>query len=124
VEGSPKRIKKREFREKLKKHKELIENKITQYYGEHYFSYPSSYSAYRLIRDLEKANNEYLWYAIVGMTSMYLEQKISKEMLVALTEVYTSEVSRFNHATLKKDKGSISAKKGFQFTLMEHWSLY
>jgi len=50
----------------------LIETKIASYYGQNFFGHPSSYSAYRMIRDLNKANNEYLWYAIVGMTSMYL----------------------------------------------------
>ena len=37
-----------------------------------------------------KAQNDYLWYAIVGMTSMYLEQKISKEVLDELTNFYRS----------------------------------
>jgi hypothetical protein len=32
-----------------------------------------------MIKDLNKLNNSYLWYAIVGATSVYLEQKIGKE---------------------------------------------
>jgi len=77
-----------------------------------------------MIRDLNKANNEYLWYAIVGMTSMYLQQKLTKEVLDHLTETYRSEVSRFNVASSKREKGDISIKKGYQFTLLDHWSLY
>jgi len=42
------------------------------------------------MRDTMKAQNDYLWYAIVGMTSMYLEQKISKEVLDDLTAFYRS----------------------------------
>jgi len=34
-----------------------------------------------MIRDIGKVNNEYLWYSIVGLTSMFLEQKITKEVL-------------------------------------------
>jgi hypothetical protein len=33
------------------------------------------------VRDLGKANNDYLWYGVVGMTSMYLEKKLGKESL-------------------------------------------
>ena len=65
-------MKKRDFKEKLRKHKELIETKIAKYYNNNFFGYPSSYSAYRMIRDLERHNNEYLWYAIVGATSLFL----------------------------------------------------
>lgn len=37
-----------------------------------FFGLPSSYIAYKMIKDLNKLNNEYLWYAIVGVTSMFL----------------------------------------------------
>lgn len=57
---------------KLRKHKELLEKKIFDYYGSTFFSLPTSYCLYRLVRDINKANNYSLWYAIVGMTSMYL----------------------------------------------------
>ena len=60
------------FKEKLRKHKEVIQKKVENYYNRNFFSYPSSYSVYRMVRDLKKANNDYLWYAIVGMTSMFL----------------------------------------------------
>lgn len=112
------------FKEKLRKHKDIIEKKISSYYGRHFFSYPSSYSAYRMIRDLKKQNNDYLWYAIVGLTSMFLEQKITKEMMDHLSDVYRSDVARLNVQGIKKQKGEISSKKGYQFTLMDHWSLF
>lgn len=55
---------------------------------------------------------------------MYLEQKISKDVLTVLTDAFRSEVSRFNVASSKREKGDISIKKGFQFILLSHWSLY
>jgi cell division control protein 45 len=102
----------------------VIQKKVENYYNRNFFSYPSSYSAYRMVRDLKKANNDYLWYAIVGMTSMFLDHKISKEMLDNLSEVYKLDMMRFNPQSAKKDKGEIYSRKGYQFTLMDHWSLY
>jgi cell division control protein 45 len=102
----------------------LIEKKIEHYYTHNFFSYPSSYSAYRLVRDLNKSNNDYLWYAIVGMTSMFLDQKLPKEVLDYLSQVYRSDVAKYNQQTQTKEKGEISSKRGYQFTLMDHWSLY
>ncbi len=102
----------------------MIERKIESYYSTNFYSYPSSFSAYRMVRDLNKANNDYLWYAIVGMTSMFLDQKFSKEVLDFLSQVYRSDVAKFNQQGQKKEKGEITSKTGYQFTLLEHWSLY
>ncbi len=77
-----------------------------------------------MVRDLNKANNDYLWYAIVGMTSMFLDQKFSKEVLDFLSQVYRSAVAKFNQQGQQKEKGEITSKTGYQFTLLEHWSLY
>jgi cell division control protein 45 len=123
VEGSPKRRKHREFREKLKKHKDLIEKKIVNYYGKNFFGYPSSYSAYRMVKDTSRLNNDYLWYAIIGMTSMYLEQKISKDMLNTLTQVYRSDAGTCN-VQGERQKGGIALKMGYQLPLLDHWSLF
>ncbi len=77
-----------------------------------------------MVRDLKKANNDYLWYAIIGMTSMFLDHKLTKEMLDTLSESYKSDMVKMNPQSAKKDKGEISSRKGYQFTLMDHWSLY
>jgi hypothetical protein len=45
---------------------------IDNYQSHSFFSLPTSRLAYQLVRDLEKGSNDYLWYAIVGMTSMFL----------------------------------------------------
>lgn len=58
-----------------------------------------------MVRDLNKTNNEYLWYAIVGMTSMFLEHKLPKEVLDHLTNYYRSDVARFNVSGVKQQKG-------------------
>ena len=49
-----------------------------------------------MVRDLSKANNDFLWYAIVGTTSMFLEHKISKEILDYLSQTFRAGVSAMN----------------------------
>lgn len=41
-----------------------------------------------------------------------------------LSQTYKLDMLRFNPQSQKKEKGEISSKKGYQFTLMDHWSLY
>jgi cell division control protein 45 len=57
------------------------------------------------------------------MTGMYLEHKISKDMLVSLTQVYRHDSSTRNIQG-DKQKGNISMKMGYQLPLLDHWSLY
>jgi len=55
---------------------------------------------------LHKSNNSYLWLAIVSLTSMYLENNITKEQLDLISQFYRSEMIRFNQSSLdKKEKG-------------------
>jgi cell division control protein 45 len=103
----------------------VIGAKIEGYYTHNFFGYPSSYSAYRLVRDLSKANNDYLWYGVVGMTSMYLERKLGKEALETLSEAYKLDVLRFNSTGQgRRDRGDMVAKRAYHFPLLDHWSLY
>lgn len=40
---------------------------------------PSSMIAYRLARDVNKTSNNYLWYGMIGLTSLFHDSKISKK---------------------------------------------
>ena len=99
-------------------------NKINSYYGRSYFSLPSSFVTYKLAFALNKLDNEYLWYAIVGTTTMYLEQKLSKEVLETVNENYRHAMIKLNPPSESRDKGNIYSRKDFQFTLLRYWSLY
>lgn len=56
---------------------------------------------------------------------MYLDNQISRDVLQKLTNYYRSDMVKFNSMNnTKKEKGDIFTKKGFQFPLMNHWSLY
>lgn len=58
--------------EKIRKIKNDITIKIQSYYSQQFFGLPSSYLAYKMMKDLNKLNNSYIWYAIVGCTGMFL----------------------------------------------------
>lgn len=111
--------------QKLRKHRDLLQNKYISYYSNTFFSLPSSYCIYRMIKDINKASNYFLWYAIVGMTSMFLEGTITNDNLKLLTNFYRSDMVKFNPQNIeKREKGEIYTKKGYQFTLLNHWTLY
>ena len=42
----------------------------------------------------------------------------------AISQVFRADVGRFNAPGLKHDKGDIAIKKGYQFVMLNHWSLY
>jgi len=59
-----------------------------------------------MVRDLNRSNNDYLWYAIVGVTSMYMDQKLSREVYDAVITIYRSDALRFNpQRGGRKEKG-------------------
>lgn len=60
-----------------------------------------------MLRDMGKHSNEYLWYAIVGATSMYLDQKITKETYDILNQTFRHDVAKFNPSSAKLQKGQI-----------------
>jgi cell division control protein 45 len=74
---------------------------------------------------LKRASNYTLWYAIVGLTSLYLENSIPRELFTHLTNYYRADLVQFNpQGNEKKEKGEIFLKKGYNFPLMNHWSLH
>lgn len=41
-----------------------------------------------------------------------------------MSNSYRSDVIKFNQQAQSKEKGEISTRKGYLFTLLDHWSLY
>lgn len=74
----------------------MLGNKINNYYGSQYCSLPSTYLLYRLIRDLNKINNDILWYAIVGITSMFIDDKLLKENFDDISNILRSDMIKLN----------------------------
>lgn len=77
-----------------------------------------------MIKDLNKSNNNYLWYAIVGVTGMYIEQKIQKEQFDKISEFFQTDLAKFNKQEEKPEKNSLIKRLDFPFPLLRHWSLY
>ena len=81
---------------KLRQKNQFLNEKMNSYYSSTYVSAPTSYSLYRFIRELKKASNYTLWYAIIGLTSMYLENSIPRELFTHLTNYYRADLVQFN----------------------------
>jgi hypothetical protein len=59
-----------------------------------------------MVRDLNKSNNDYLWYAVVGITSMYIDQKLSREIYNNVIDMYRMDALRYNpQRGGRKEKG-------------------
>jgi hypothetical protein len=113
--------------QKMRKLKSAINEKVQQYYSQQFFGLPSSHIAYKMIKDLHKLNNSYLWYAMVGLTAMHLEHKVPKEQFALICEAYRVEMSKLNEcraSDAQHEKNSLKRKIDFEFPLLRHWSLY
>lgn len=95
--------------ERARKIKTKVVEKVTKYYSSIFFGLPSSFIAYRMIKELNKLNNEYLWYAIVGVTAMFSEQKLPKEQFEMISDRYKNDLSRFNSAVDREGENGYTA---------------
>jgi cell division control protein 45 len=99
-------------------------------------------SVYLLATVLERADNDLLWFAILGATSQYLGGKVGRERYEAYHELFADEVVRLNIApadsnsngrdgvvgiggkTPNPDDRSIARTDELRFMLFRHWTLY
>ena len=82
--------------QKLRQKSQYLQEKMNNYYGSAYVSAPTSYSLYRFIRELKRASNYTLWWAIVGLTGLYLDNSIPRELFTHLTNYYRGDLVQFN----------------------------
>lgn len=106
-----KEIKQRKLREK-KKERQMLSKKIDDYYGRQYIGLPSSLIAYRLARDVNKSSNDYLWFGMIGLSSLLQDSKISKKSYDWCEAFFSTEMMKLNPVSSTKsttpDVGSIS----------------
>lgn len=88
-------------------------------------------SIYLLATVLERADNDLLWYAILGLTHQYVAARIDRDRYEAYQGLFLDEVARLNAAPLpgvgkvpNPDDRSISASDELRFMLFRHWNLY
>jgi hypothetical protein len=59
------------------------------------------------------------------LTSAYLQKSIPRELFASLTNYYRADLVQFNpQGNERRERGEIFMKKGYNFPLMNHWSLY
>ncbi|KDR81482.1 hypothetical protein GALMADRAFT_89457 [Galerina marginata CBS 339.88] len=90
---------------------------------------------YILATLLGRADNDFLWLAILGLTFQYTTSRISRETYEAYHAIYYDEVSRLNpqprlndtaHSLLSvnPDDMGVRATEELRFMLFRHWTLY
>ncbi|ORY85462.1 CDC45 family [Protomyces lactucae-debilis] len=91
---------------------------------------------YGLASDLGREDNDLLWHAIVGLTSLTIQSRITLDTYASLYRDYKDEVTRLNpptvapanalpSATVKSPSDfSIRAESEYRFMLFRHWSLH
>jgi hypothetical protein len=63
----------------------------------------------RLARDLNKISNDYLWLAMIGLTSLFLESKMSKETYNKTESYLNNLVVKLNFSITKNAGDSIGS---------------
>ncbi|TIB75726.1 CDC45-like protein [Wallemia mellicola] len=117
-------------RKKMKQERHLHRSKMSKYYSNG-TSHGMSVSCvmYILTVELERAVNDLVWYAILGLTYQYTSAQISRSQYDDRYVLLKDEVSRLNPPTIGETKTnpddySISVKEELRFPLLRHWSLY
>lgn len=103
---------------------------VTDYYRAG-TSFSGSVSAiiYQLAQQLGKTNNELLWLAIVGVTSLYIFEKMDTYKYGELLEIFKDDRARFNidideDGAVNPRNVIIKPEDEYRFMLFRHWSLY
>ena len=86
-------------------------------------------TVYLLATVLERADNDLLWLAILGLTYQYVSSRINRDRYEAYHGLFLDEVVRLNHEQIHRkmpnpDDRSIAKSEELRFTLFRHWNLY
>ncbi|EEB05321.2 DNA replication pre-initiation complex subunit Cdc45 [Schizosaccharomyces japonicus yFS275] len=90
---------------------------------------------YSIASSLGREDNEALWLAIVGLTSLEINSQVFSRSIARSYKVLRDEVNRLNPPPLNKSglarphgksstDNSIHTEDEFRFMLVRHWSLY
>ncbi|CAA7267899.1 unnamed protein product [Cyclocybe aegerita] len=89
---------------------------------------------YILVTQLERADNDLLWLAILGLTFQYITSRIPRDIYEGYHSIYLDEVSRLNPQPQKEnnhsliainpDDISVRSTEELRFMLFRHWTLY
>ena len=85
-------------------------------------------TVYLLVTVLERADNDLLWLAILGVTHQYVSARIDRQRYDLYHSLFLDEVARLNHEPLgikipNPDDRSIAKALELRFMLLRHWNL-
>ncbi|KAG0240803.1 hypothetical protein BGW41_006661 [Actinomortierella wolfii] len=93
-----------------------------------------SNQCYTIASQLDRVSSHILWLAIVGLTSMYMNEQISHEQYLESVRLYKDEAERlFPTPSRSRDipsistpleEGNIQCADEYRFVMVRHWSLY
>eukprot|EP00457_Paulinella_chromatophora_P004477 gb/GEZN01004489.1/.p1 GENE.gb/GEZN01004489.1/~~gb/GEZN01004489.1/.p1 ORF type:complete len:584 (-),score=68.31 gb/GEZN01004489.1/:81-1832(-) len=125
-----------ETRARRREHKAMIED----YYRSSYYGRAVAGVLFDLACQLNKDSNELLWFSIVGLTDLYVHQRIIKERYDMQVQYTNEEVARLNaqdeeaeskEVKLQEDQlvthtkiGHIHFKMELRFMCFRHWNLF
>ncbi|XP_058137804.1 cell division control protein 45 homolog [Dasypus novemcinctus] len=123
VEQTMKRRQRREW--EARRREILFDYEQYEYYGT-----SSAIVMFDLAWKMSKDLNDMLWWAIVGLTDQWIQDKITQMKYVTDVGALQRHVSRHNHrnedqeSTLSVDCTRISFEYDLRLALYQHWSLY
>lgn len=107
--------------------------KLLSYYSGTYYAVSTSYLIYKIARKLSKANNNILWFALVGLCEQFMNKKIRSETYTSIVSELQREVLRYNVPNLlatgnkrlnSVPVGHIEFCRELRFLLYRHWNLF
>lgn len=83
---------------------------------------------YLLATELERADNDLLWLAILAVTHQYVSAQIDRERYEMFHELLSDEVVRLNPPNAggdpDADNRTVARSDELRFVLFRHWNLY
>ncbi|KAI8803183.1 CDC45 family [Cladochytrium replicatum] len=101
-----------------RRRRKAFQRVIAEYYAEGTFTgMPCSWMIYSMALQLGCATSGMLWNAIIGLTDLFLHEKIDRRRYRALADKLGEEVSRFNINSIAPDGAPGDGEEDFDFGL-------
>ena len=105
-----------------------VRKKLKDYYNGTWNSTPTASILYAMASQVNRGDNDSLWWAIIGLTDQWIHGKLSLDNYGRLSMELGQAVERINpkldELQHRKSKGTIQSEDEYRFVLFRHWSLY
>lgn len=132
-EGPPR--KKRKLNPEIALQRLQLKRSNDTYYQHTYHGLNSSWFLYQMATKLNKDDNHMLWWAIVGLTKMFIHQQMDRLQYNELVEEFRGFVLRKNTPfveqnddqgglVIRRKKNHIQFSNELQLIMLHHWTIY